>query len=342
MKLKTLTLALSCLSFHGLYAGTAGPSVDKDGVVCSSLLCAFNSLGGLYLSGTGYYVLPSETGLGLVTDSWLFNTPGGTTARSLPVNPHYKWAGGFSVGYDLPMSANNIEFNYLRLNNQTRAVNSFSNGSILFSGILFPDAIIPPGLIANFVSDATLNYTVNQYDLKVGRKYSETSGVFQVKPSLGVRYAEITHNFTFIQPGQMISNFRGTGPLFSLDTHYFLGHGFGLLGYFDYSLMSGNICADSFVVLGQRYGFSWPKRNRVVNNVIGKIGVDYSHALTNSATWTVAVGYQVNEYFSSMDTIRGVVNVPGGGSPLGGQRVFGYETNNFSFQGLFVTLSAHA
>lgn len=342
MKWNVLLLALSGLSFTASpYAAMVSKDTDKDSPICSSTLCAFNNPGGLYLSGTGYYVLPSETGLGLVTDSWLFTTSSGPSAQSTPFDPSYKWAGGFSVGYDIPTSANNIEFNYLRLRNDTHAVNSFSNGATSFASILFPDAIIPAGAIANFVSDAKLHYTVNQYDVKVGRKYSETSGVFYLKPSIGVRYAQIKHNLTFIQPGQVESNYSGTGPMFSLDGHYAFNHGFGLLGYFDYALMSGNMSADSYVVLGQKYSFSWPNRNRVVNNVTGKIGLDYTHALTNSATWTVAAGYQINEYFSAMDTIRGITNA-GGAGILGAQRVFGCESNNFSFQGLFITLSAHA
>lgn len=52
----------------------------------------------------------------------------------------------------------------------------------------------------------------------------------------------------------------------------------------------------------------------------------------------VDFGYQINEYLSSMDTIRGFTGIGG----LGPQRIAGNETNNFSFQGLFLSLTLHA
>lgn len=318
------------------FAATPSPYIDKDGPICSSMLCAFKSAGGLYATGTGYYVQPSETGIGLVTDSWLFVVPGGTQAESRPFDPDYQWAGSIAVGYDIPMSANNIEVSYLYLNNKTHAVNSFANGSILFGSVLFPDAALPPS--PGFVSDAYLTYRVDQADIKAGRKYSDTSGVFTIRPSLGVRYAQIKHNLSFAAPGHVNSKFSGAGPMLSLDGHYALGYGFGLLGYFDYALMAGSIQSDSAVFLGSNFSFTWPKRNRVVNSITGKIGLDYTHSLWNASTWTAAVGYQINEYLSSMDTIRGFTGV----STLGPQRIAGNETNNFSFQGLFLSLTLHA
>lgn len=35
--------------------------------------CLQDSPGGFYASGTGYYVKPGETGIGMITDSWLYN-----------------------------------------------------------------------------------------------------------------------------------------------------------------------------------------------------------------------------------------------------------------------------
>lgn len=102
--------------------------------------------------------------------------------------------------------------------------------------------------------------------------------------------------------------------------------------------MAGSMQSYSAVFLGSNLSYSWPKRNRVVNNVTGKIGLDYTHRLQNTSTWTTAVGYQINEYFSAMDTIRGFTGLGG----LGPQRIAGNETNNFSFQGLFLSLTLHA
>ncbi|KTD40513.1 Lpg1974 family pore-forming outer membrane protein [Legionella parisiensis] len=343
----TLKLLLAFVGFCAASAASSAPLppyIDKDGPVCTGVLCAFKNPGGLYVSGTGYYVQPSETGIGLVTDSWLFNVPGGTQAESTPFDPDYQWAGSVAVGYDIPMSANNIEVNYLYLKNKTHAVNSFANGSVLFGSILFPDAFIPIASMPGLVSDAFLNYRVDQADIRAGRKYSDTSGVFKIRPSLGVRYVQIKHDLSFAAPGHVSSKFSGAGPLISLDGHYDLGHGFGLLGYFDYALMAGSMQSFSEVFLGSNFSFKWPKRNRVVNSITGKIGLDYTHALTYSTTWTAAIGYQINEYLSSMDTLRGFTGVTFSpdGVNLGPQRIAGNETNNFSFQGLFLSLTLHA
>ncbi|STY29875.1 major outer membrane protein [Legionella wadsworthii] len=339
MTLKFLPLVLASLSLASHASPTPLPKyIDKDGPVCTNMLCAFKSPGGFYISGTGYYVQPSETGLGLVTDSWLFTVPGGTQAQSKPFEPDYQWAGSVALGYDIPMSANNIEINYLYLKNRTHAVNSFANGSFLFGSILFPDASIPIEAMPTLVSDAFLTYRIDQGDVRVGRKYSDTSGVFRIRPSLGVRYAQIRHDLTFAAPGTVTSKFSGAGPLFSVDAHYGLPYGFGLLGYFDYALMAGSMQSFSQVFLGTNFSFSWPQRNRVVNNIVGKIGLDYTHPFSTTASWTAAVGYQINEYLSSMDTLRGFTGIGG----LGPQRIAGNETNNFSFQGLFLSLTLHA
>ncbi|WP_231296897.1 Lpg1974 family pore-forming outer membrane protein [Fluoribacter dumoffii] len=344
MTLKFFPLIATSLFVASASAAPLPKYIDKDGPVCSSMLCAFKSPGGLYVGGTGYYVQPSETGIGLVTDSWLFTVPGGTQAQSKPFDPGYKWAGSVTLGYDIPMSANNIEINYLYLENKTHAVNSFANGSSFFGAILFTDVFIPP--TPGFVSDAYLTYRVDQADVKAGRKYSDVSGVFSIRPSLGVRYAQVKHNMSFAAPGLITSKFSGAGPLISLDGHYNLWRGFGLLGYFDYALMAGSLDASSEVTLaGNTISFTWPKRNRVVNNITGKIGLDYTHTLTNTATWTAAVGYQINEYLSAMDTVRGVTGLTFGvnGAPnMGPQRIAANETNNFSFQGLFLNLTLHA
>ncbi len=343
LKFLPLTFLGLCIANSATAATAPLPKyIDKDGPVCTSMLCAFKNPGGLYVGGTGYYVQPSETGIGLVTDSWLFTVANGTQSQSKPFDPDYQWAGSVTLGYDIPMTANNIEVNYLYLKNKTHAVNSFSNGSTLFGAILFPDVYFGPS--PSFVSDAYLTYRVDQADIKAGRKYTDTSGVFSIRPSLGVRYAQIKHNMDFMAPGHIASKFSGAGPLFSFDGHYNLGHGFGLLGYIDYALMAGSMEASSEVTLGTTMSFTWPKRNRVINNITGKIGLDYTHALTNTATWTAAVGYQINEYLSAMDTLRGFtgLSVNTTGLNMGPQRIAGYETNNFSFQGLFLSLTLHA
>jgi hypothetical protein len=307
---------------------------DKDGPICSSTLCAFNMKGGLYAGVTGYYVKPSESGIGMVTDSWLYGSPGNLTAISKPFDPAHKWAGSVKLGYNIPMSANNIEASYLFLNNKTHAVNDFSDGSIGFGSILFPNVTFPP--TPGFVSDALLTYRVDQVDFKAGRKYSDVSGVFFIRPSLGLRYAELKHTLAFAAPGNMSSTFNGVGPMISLDGTYNLGHGFGLVGYFDYGLIVGKIESNSFVnLLGTSYNYSWPGRDRIVSSITAKLGLDYSYNFVNSSDFAIEAGYQVNEYVNSMDTIRGTLPL----TPGDISRINGKETNSFGFRGPYISLT---
>ncbi|KTD13682.1 hypothetical protein Lgra_0817 [Legionella gratiana] len=97
----------------------------------------------------------------------------------------------------------------------------YSDEKLILSGsILFPNATIPIDFDPDRVSDAYLTYRVDKVDAKAGRKSSDTSGVFTMHPSLGVRYAQIKHNLSFAAPGELSSKFSGSGPLISLDGHY--------------------------------------------------------------------------------------------------------------------------
>ncbi|MCW8449785.1 Lpg1974 family pore-forming outer membrane protein [Legionella quinlivanii] len=327
---KYLPLLLASIYASGsAFAGTMGE------VGCTSVLCAVDAPGGFYLGGTAYYVKPSETGIGMVTDSWLFTSPGGFTARSKPFNPPHRWAGNVKLGYDFPMSANNIEANYLFLENKTHATNDFSNGSIGFGSILFPDATVPPSF--GFVSDAQLKYEVDQVDLKVGRKYTDVNHNFSIRPSVGVRYAELKHSLTFAAPGNMISKYDGAGPMVSIEGNYMLAYGVGLVGYFDYGLLAGQSQTNSYVSLaGTNFGFSWPKQDRVVSSITARVGANYSYAFSNAANLTLEAGYQVNEFLNAMDTIRGTIAFDGI------QRINGLETNDFGFRGPYISLTVHA
>lgn len=321
--------------------GTAIAGTMGDEPVCNSVLCAFQDKGGLYAGVSGYYVRPAETGLGLVTDSWLVANPGGFTAESKPFTPKFKWQGSVKLGYDFPLSANNIEASYFHLSNNTHAVNTFaSTGSIGFGSVLFPDAVIPIAAVPGLVSDAYLKYTLDQVDLKAGRKYTDISGGFSLRPSFGLRYAELKHNLTFAAPGNVISEYKGVGPLLSLDANYKLGHGFGLVGYFDYALLMGNISSNSYLNLvinnvPTNFAFTWPSGERVVNSLTGRLGVDYSHIFASASQVTIEAGYQASEYLNAMDTIRGFVF--GGGV----QHIAGHETNSFSFRGPYASLTVH-
>ena len=56
------------------------------------------SFNGFYIGVNGTWAVPSETGLGLFSDSWQYDNGGGQTlAKSKPSHQHYKGAGGFKL-----------------------------------------------------------------------------------------------------------------------------------------------------------------------------------------------------------------------------------------------------
>ncbi|KTD22772.1 major outer membrane protein [Legionella lansingensis] len=317
-------------------ASVASAGTTGEESICTSSLCAFDNPGGFYISGAALYVRPSETGIGLATDSWQYALPGGNVRSvSKPFDPEHEWEGSVTLGYDFPMTANHIEMSYLRLDNNTHVVNDTEDAPISFSSIFFPNILIPltPGAI--LVSDTQLHYELNQVDLKVGRLYRDTAGNFNIRPSLGARYISLDHHQTFITSGNVISEYDGVGPLFSLEGRYGLSKGFGLVGYFDYALIVGQINAHSHVtVLGTDFSFTSPKRDRIVNNLTGKLGINYHYIFTNLSTLTLEAGYQVSEYINAMDMIRGDIGVR--------QKIAGLETTSFGFRGPYVSLSWHA
>jgi hypothetical protein len=329
----TSAFVLSLMACDNALALSKEPSLCEG----SSALCAMLTPGGFYGTATGYYLRPSETGIGMATDSWQYVLPGGgLEALSKPVDPEGKWNAGFVVGYDIPDSADSIELSYLYLNNNYHAVNGLQGGPLTFGAIFFPDVTFtPPG---TFVSDAQLRYRVDQVDLKVGRTYIDYQGQFTLRPKIGVRYARINHDFTFLAPGNVMSHFKGAGPLLGIDGRYSLLHSnWGLVGTFEYAAIVGRVDAHSFLNFPIYVTYISPERDRVVNSFTAKLGIDYKYHFKNSNGFAaVEGGYQVNQYNDAMDMIRGNYFVQGA------QKVAGVETTSFNFHGPYISLTLHA
>ncbi len=336
---RKFTLAL-CSAL--MYLSPVHAQLDKDGIVgCSGdALCADRTLIGFYGSVTGSWLRPSETDIGMVTDSWQTTSADGSTQDAdRPASPDHEFEGSYTLGYDFG-NANSIEFNYAYLKNSSHEVNSPQNGETLFSSYFFPGSTFPPLTIPGFVSDATLVYEINQADVKLGRRYTQFNNGFSLRPALGVRYAELEHNFTFKAPGYVRSKFSGAGPMVSLDGSYDLGNGFHLLGYIDSSLIVGNTDANSFLGFGGGNAyFTKPNNDRVVTTVAGRIGADYTLTLSNQSSFKAEAGYQVTEYFNSFDLLRGnVVFAP----TLRGNGIQDIITTNLSVSGPYVKIGVHA
>lgn len=332
-------IALAVLFSSSAMASHAKMAASSD--CSSSTLCAMTTNPGNYFNGfsigvRGLDAVPSETNLGMFSDSWQYTDGAGNiTARSKPIKPAYKMTGQVNVGYNLPGTANDFNLAYLWLNSNTHAVNTAvgasSFGSVFFSNWipLVPDS--------GFVSDAHLKYRLDQVDLTAGRSYSDASGHFQVHPFGGLRYARLKHNLVFML-GQVTSTYHGIGPMVGFDAHFDFGCGFGAAGRFDSSVLMGTVNSSSLLVFGgPANSFVSPGTNRTVATAAGELGLDYTYTMANQSNIKLEIGYQGSEYFNPFDLIRGDT-----GSNTGEHRIVGLETTNFSFSGPFAELSWHA
>jgi len=334
----------------------------------SSGLCAPKNKGGLYAGITGYYVSPRETALGQITDSWQYlDANQSTRAQSKPFTPDRDWGWGVNVGYDFPCTAYGIEFDYFKFNNKTHAINNLLDNPASFASIFFPSGVFPIGTdadLTSITSNAYLRYQYNQADLKVTRQFNGCG--FQLQPAIGVRYANLEHRLTFSSPatltipgdmsfinflfdGEVKSKFDGAGPLLTLDANYGLGCGFGIAGRFEGALIAGQITPTSFIAPTTVTTTSLspsgtartvtttnhtPKTDRLVTNVGGKLGLNYSYCFCNRSSVTLEVGYQAAKYYDAVDIIQGSFNTPE-------FRVTGTTTENLTITGPYANLTCH-
>ena len=327
-------LLVSALVFSAsAHAGSFTDNLPKQ--CLPGALCADNSHPGFYASVTGSWLQPSETEIGMVTDSWqIVNNGTSTVDEDRSVDPDYEFEGGFTIGYDIQDSANSIELNYQHLSNSTKGYNP-TNGEALFTSYFFPGANFVP--TPDFVSDATLKYEVDHANLKLLRTYSQFDEKFSIKPALGIDYARLKHDFTFMAPGYVRSDFTGFGPMLSLDGSYKLGNNFGITGYLGSSMLVGHSDADSYLGFGGDVKFLAHDLDRMVTTLSGRVGVNYNYAFSNMNIFA-EVGYQATEYFNAFDMIRGNITLA---PSLMGLGIDDIITTNFAVNGPYLKIGIH-
>ena len=349
MKMKKICYGLISLglltSSSIALAGAYNPPEPAATQPCS-LLCSAPMKSGFYVGVTGLYLTPSETGIGLFTDSWQYTDPntGKTTSKSKPFDPDGNWSVGAKLGYNFGESANNLEFDYFYLNNKTHAVNDSSGNPSSFGSVFFNINIPNPASI-DLVSDAHLEYTVNQYDLWFGHTYSQSPDGFMFKPAIGVRFADLEHDMTFAAPGYVKSSFQGVGPELGFDVRQgFSSSGFGLVGHFDAALLASSVDGSSglaFPPLNEE--FKSPSQERVSSAFTGKLGLDYRHTFSNESMIAIEGGYQATRYSDAFDIVEADAVIPvvnQSGTVVGAtQQIQDIHTDNFSFMGPYLSLT---
>lgn len=332
MKKIVLTLITSILFSGSAFACYEGNNYGCPGGPLRSLIYR----GGFYIKGTGIAAVPSETGLGTFTDTWMYATPdGGTLGLSKPSKLKYRAAWAVKVGYDIPCTPNNIEVEYTRLHNRKHNVNTTADHPVAFGSTFFNITIpITPGEV--LVSDSHLKYTLNQVDVNAGHCFVDSSCHLLFRPLVGVRFASLKHDLPFVG-GDVRSRFRGAGPMIGADCQYEFCGGFGLVGHFDTAVLMGNVESKSFLNFGSPIRFKSPKTDRVVTSISGKLGLAYNFCICRSSL-LFEVGYQANVYIAPFDIITAWLPTSLGGL---GQRISQLDTTNFAFTGPYVSLTWH-
>lgn len=331
------------LSALGLVLSSTVFSPVASAVCDGSALCAMENRGGFYVSATGAYVRPSESGLGLATGSWQYNGDNGSiVSRGDPIDTDHDWAGGLKLGYDFCGSANTLELSYFHLDTSNSAYHDLADNPISFGSIFFPNVFFDLPL-PGFATEPHLVYELNQVTFLAKHGFEEKCGQFTLTPMLGLRWAELEHDYRF-DTGHVYSKFNGFGPVFGLDGSWGFMKCFSLVGRFDYSPIIGKIRSNSRRIDsdGESY-FTSPKADRIVHNLNAKLGVDYTYTFCDQQQATFELGWQASQYLNATDILRGNYRVNSGNPniPLVVQRILGIESNTFSFQGPYLEAMWH-
>jgi hypothetical protein len=297
--------------------------------------------GGFFVGVTGMYAKPSETGLGDANNSWQYASVDTITSLNKPIKSSQQWEVGFDVGYNFPNSSNSLEFSYFQLRNSKHFLKG-TEGVYSLGSIFFPDITLVDPSSINYVANSHLKYKLNQYDLFLGHQMNDVIGNFSLKPTFGLRFAELTHDFPFAVPGYVDSKFNGVGPTFGLDGNFALWHsGFNIVGHVDGALLDGNVESKSFIFLsGTNLYYKSPDRNRIVPTLTARLGADYEYVFANQSSLTLEVGYEAAEYFNGIDLIRGDTNASDSlGTAVHTPRITSIDTNDFAYQGPYATLT---
>lgn len=346
--------------------------------------------GGFYAGVTGAWLRVSESGIGL--NDYILGVADDSgqivNSKLARFDQDHEWQWALLAGYDIPCSSYNLEVNYLHIDDSDHrhhqfdenfaSVDSFFVTNLGFS--VSPSAAFPITLV-DFNTGSELSLKFDQFDVKLGRQYNDVCGLFQIKPSFGVRYATLDHNYRsrfntellddvedvdseFVRAQFNIhshSEFNGIGPMASFDARYGFCGGFGIVGHFDVALLVGEIDShlnnrtdltfleddfDGPVLSTGTSEARWhvPSTDRVVTNLNGKFGIDYAYCFCNKTSLTIEVGYEASKYYDAVDLIRGELEISPLLIPTGNttrQAVTATDSNTFEFRGPYVSATFH-
>lgn len=374
--MKRLVIALATIGISSSIFAALPPTTSNPNEITVPQLT-----GGLSIGVTGLYIQPAASNGDLDYASVNSATSPNFQPKTASVDSGHDFGWGVNLGYVFPNTGNDINVNYLHLDTSDK--DSIAGGNITPTD--FPvtfTSLIPGGITTTTLSaNAKAEFDLDQVDLTVGQ-YINVGSRLSLHPIAGLRFVDLqrklnatyrdsisgpgtTSGFTippFSFPAGVVtqekSDFEGIGPLVGIDSSYYVGGGFGLVGHFSSSLLVGNVDSQLTAAISTP-GFPTialapiaansiskaDSNHRIVPNYDAKLGVDYTYSFNNQSNLTFEVGYQVSHYYKAIDLLKTTTNVVNWPNPnvvvftpgVLAQR----STADFSLDGVYANLTLH-
>lgn len=240
-----------------------------------------------------------------------------STNQILNVEPGYQWGWNVYDGYIFPDSGNDINFSFMRLEDEdTNSTLPVDNSK---------DDFITPIILVNGgqytgLTDAQATYDLDQADASVGQ-YVDIGCRTRLHAFSGVRWMdldrELQYGFTDTNfPNEFLgvqekSQYEGIGPLVGLDGSYYLGYGFGIVAHTDAALLVGDIKANvntnftSSSNAHENFSVNEDSKQQLVPVWDAKLGADYTYIFNQNSisSLTLEIGYQASHYYNAVEKL---------------------------------------
>ena len=349
--MKKLTLGIAAV---GLTASLAASAALPTGSAPFQINVP-NLKSGLVFNLTGLYLRPTNEDLNYVV---VIHPPISqtTNVNVFAVKPGHKFGFHIGLGYVFPNSGNDLQVGWTHLN-------ASASNSVMTKGYDTFGPVEYSSLFTNFSDDTgsaegSVRFKYNAGDLDVGQ-YVNIGTRLNLRMFAGLRYASISRNFdqTFHQTGPDVigsglfrigshSDFDGAGPRFGVDSTYHITNCFGLVGHVSTALLVGRIKTENYYIDYESpanvVNLRTDTVQRVVPNIEGKLGLDYTYPF-NGSLLNVAAGYYVSHYFNAVDRIaaqpQSAVRIDGALLNAPTFSSVTRKTSSFGIDGPYVSLS---
>ena len=233
--------------------------------------------------------------------------------KNQKASSNHSWNGTYKLGYQ---TFHDCDFNitFFRLNDQSStqvaATNGESISSVNASG---------SSSVTYSAAQSKVTYNVNQGEFLVGKWFSPLCRL-QMLLSCGLRYASlkrrIQNQYTGGVPPEnfeskfncLKNNYRGAGPVFSMQPRYSLIEHLQLTGYLATSLLMGHVKStldqvNTGTVEDSSNTLRTPNIRLAIPIVDARAGFSYKFCCFSKINLNIEAGYQFSEYFKAINLL---------------------------------------